>query len=426
MNLLLLLLSFIILTNLNLATSSEGENIINILQLTDIHLDRLYQVGSPNNCKFGTEIGTLCCHSYNIPLDPWKPAKEYGDFNCDAPHKLVYETFNWIKNNIDIQVIFWTGDNVNHHDFFQSTSSNLQLISNLTNEIKLHFPKAILIPVIGNHDMYPIDQFNSDLEIYKFTLYELSKIWNITNESFLKYGFYSINFFNTKLIVINNLIWDNYNFIGRLSNDSEIQWNWLKNEINNGGLLIGHIPPTSSESTDFYSDNFEKLIIDKVKYSFFGHTHNDEYFMVKNNSIGFISPSLVPLRRYPGFRVYQYNTTSNEIVNYQNYYLNLTEINKNGINYTISPGRKGKRINYKLLYDFKKEYNIKSNENIITLFNTLTYNMIKNDTLFKIYCKNYYNGYEDMINKNCKIENKKEFLCDILVISNKERKNCVI
>lgn len=427
MNLLLFsLVSFITLT---------CSNLINILQLTDIHLDRLYQVGAPNNCKFGTKIGTLCCHSYNIPLDPWKPAKEYGDFNCDAPYKLVYETLEWIKNNIDIQIIFWTGDNINHHDFFQSTSSNLKLISNLTNEIKLNFPKVMLIPVIGNHDMYPIDQFNSNLEIYKFSLYELSKIWNITNNYFLKYGFYSIDFFNTRLIVLNNLIWDNYNFVGRLNNDSSIQWHWLENEIkncNNSILIIGHIPPTSSESTDLYSDNFETLMTkykNKIKYSFFGHTHNDEYFLIKNEmnettSIGFMAPSLVPLHRYPGFRVYQYNITSNEIINYQDYYLNLTKINafSSHEGYKLSASREG----YKLLYDFKKEYNINGNENIITSFNILTYNMIKNDTLFKLYCKNYYNGYEDMINKNCQIENKKRFLCDILIISNRKRKDCVI
>ena len=48
--------------------------------------------------------------------------------------------------------------------------------------------------------------------------------------------------------------------------------------------------------------------------------------------------------------------------------------------------------------------------------------MIKKDTLFNIYCKNYYSGY----NTKDRCKNKKGFLCDILYVSNRERKNCVI
>ena len=61
-----------------------------------------------------------------------------------------------------------------------------------------------------------------------------------------------------------------------------------------------------------------------------------------------------------------------------------------------------KQVKYKLLYDFRNEYEITPS---INNFNKLTYDMIKNDTLFNMYCKNYYSGYG--IKERC--INKKEF-----------------
>jgi hypothetical protein len=390
-------------------------NAINILHISDIHYDHLYKEGTPNNCKFGTEIGTLCCKEYNIPLEPYQPAGEFGDYNCDSPFKLINETLKWIKENLKVDVIFWLGDSVNHHDFLQSPDTNLKIVSEITDLFKFYLPNATLIPVIGNHEMWIIDQFSSQSKLHQYMLKELSIMWNITDETFLKYGFYSRDFFSIKLIILNSVIWDNYNFIGNLTNDSIIQWEWLENELkisNKPVWIIAHIPPTSSESTDFFSDNFENLMNkykSKISYSFYGHTHNDEYFLVKDKNssigVGFIGPSLVPLKRNSAFRIYQYDKS--EIINYQNYYLNLIETNLT------------KQVKYELLYDFKKEYGINLSVNN---FNKLTYDMIKNDTLFNMYCKNYYSGYG--IKERC--NNKKEFLCDILYVSNNERKNCVI
>lgn len=380
------------------STSSE---IINILHIADIHYDQLYNEGSPNNCKFGTDIGTLCCHRYNIPLEPFQLAGKFGDFNCDTPFNLIKGTFEWIKNNIKINVIFYGGDSVNHHDFLQSEKSNIQIISTITNEINYHFPNITLIPIIGNHDFYPIDQFSST--IHSNMLTELSKIWNINDPSFLKYGFYTRDFYNIKLIIINSVIWDIHN----LFNDSlSIQFEWLKNEIKKEDKkiwIIGHTPPSSHETINLFSDNFEKIINGNVEYSFWYHTHNDEYF-ITNNSVGFIMPSVIPLRHYSAFRIYQYNTSNNQLLNYQNYYMNLTEVNEKG------------KVEYKLLYDFKDQYQIKLN-NLKELVN----NMIKNDTLFKIYCNNYYSGYP--LNR-CDLKYKKNYICDILYVSNSERKNC--
>lgn len=416
MNFLIFLLFFLY----TLTTSK----IINILHITDIHYDQLYNEGSPNNCKFGTDVGTLCCHKYNIPLNPFQPAGKFGDFYCDTPLNLIKGTFEWIKNNINIDTIFYGGDSVNHHDFIQSENSNLQIISTITREIKLNFPNITFFPVIGNHDFYPIDQFSS--KYHSYMLNQLSKMWNINDPSFRKYGFYVRQFYNIKIIVLNSVIWNIHNIMGNLSDDSEIQYQWLKNEISSLDIekniknstnpknptnskiwIIGHIPPSSHESVELFSDNYEKIINNKVEYSFWYHTHTDEYF-ITNNSIGFITPSLVPLEHYSAFRVYQFNTSDSQILNYQNYYMNLTEVNIKG------------KVEYKLLYDFKERYQMELNRNN---FKDLAYNMLKNDTLFKTYCNNYYSGYP--LNK-CDLKYRKFYICDILYVSYIERSKCKI
>ena len=199
------------------------------------------------------------------------------------------------------------GDSVNHHDFLQTPDTNLKIVFEITELFKFYLPNATLIPVIGNHEMWIIDQFSSQSKLHQYMLKELSIMWNITDETFLKYGFYTRDLDSTKLIILNSVIWDNYNFIGNLTNDSIIQWEWLENELkisNKPVWIIAHIPPTSSESTDFFSDNFEKLMNkykSKISYSFYGHTHNDEYFLVKDSKntsigVGFIGPSIVPLK----------------------------------------------------------------------------------------------------------------------------------
>ena len=36
---------------------------------------------------------------------------------CDIPRHSVNETFKWIAENIKPDIIFWTGDNIDHDVF---------------------------------------------------------------------------------------------------------------------------------------------------------------------------------------------------------------------------------------------------------------------------------------------------------------------
>lgn len=64
---------------LTLLTLCKGEIVV---QLSDIHLDTLYQVGAPTHCWFDVE-GLPCCRNSSIAKIPSGHASSWGDLNCD-------------------------------------------------------------------------------------------------------------------------------------------------------------------------------------------------------------------------------------------------------------------------------------------------------------------------------------------------------
>ena len=93
------------------------------LHISDIHSDLEYSPGSPTHCV-GGKLGLRCCRKYDIPLYGSHPASPWGSYNCDTPMSLVESTFEWIKENLYLDVIIWTGDSVDHHDIGQTWEKN--------------------------------------------------------------------------------------------------------------------------------------------------------------------------------------------------------------------------------------------------------------------------------------------------------------
>jgi hypothetical protein len=366
-----------------------------MLHITDIHYDPQYTVGSPNNCVTIPGIG--CCRNDSIPLDPWNPAGQYGDFNCDSPLSLLNATLYWISINIpNIDIILWTGDTVHHHSFKQSIDANFNLIKTTTLMFKQYLPNSTLIPVLGNHDTWPIDQFASGG--YSKYLYELASIWNLKfSKEFMQFGLYTVNI-NPSLIIINLncLLWDSNNLLFN-SFDAEFQLNWLKYQLSlsrknkQNVWIVGHVPPGRNEFIQPYNDIFTDLLFEYrnvIVSTFWGHTHKDS-FLANNYTIGFIAPSFMPDQHYPIFRIYEYDVLG-IISNYHQY---------------VSPFIS----TYKHVYSMKEYYNINDLSNN-SLYN-LAINIYKNDTYFDAYYKNMYIGAKlPECNRVC----KQDIRCSIL------------
>ena len=116
------------------------------------------------------------------------------------------------------------------------------------------------------------------------------------------------------------------------------QMQWLTDTLNqsrsNGKnvLILGHIPPGGGESTSLYNDWFLSVLgnnTDIIQASFFGHSHNDQFYLFDNKKItpSLISPSLLPDSRDPCFRIYEYDSASGKIIDYTQYCIDMEVTN---------------------------------------------------------------------------------------------------
>lgn len=365
-----------------------------IMQITDTHLDLGYIPGSPAHCLLGG-TGLGCCHSHNIPIPPYRSASPWGDFNCDSPIKLLNLSIAMSKeiHGSYVDYILWTGDSPSHHDFAQSITQNLEAIYDNTALLKYYFPDVQVIPAIGNHDTWPIDQMAAPPK-NAYILNNISNMWRGKNwipanqQKLFNYGgYYRLDLTNNvSALVLNTLYYDrdNLEIIGQTNIAN--QNTWLQNELhsalenNRKVWLIGHIFPGAPEALDSYTlwmknivCNYSNVIVNQ----FWGHTHTDQFkiYNCSNNikSHLYIAPSIVPDKHNPSVRFYQYNRNTFELINYEQYWLNLTRVIK-----------KKQPEPFQLLYSAKNTYQL-DNLNSTSWFK-LANKIYNNATIRNRYC----------------------------------------
>ncbi len=136
-------------------------NTINVLHLSDWHLDPRFDIGSEANCT-----SHLCCRPGatnndldTTALDPSLPASRFGALLCDSPPDLALSAFTSMPQFFDMSNIsfsIFTGDIVSH-DLDDALS---QAYVEYEEEITYRTFKAALrdVPLyatLGNHDSFP-------------------------------------------------------------------------------------------------------------------------------------------------------------------------------------------------------------------------------------------------------------------------------
>ena len=139
----------------------EEPDTYNIVQITDWHIDFKYQEGANKNC-----LNEICCHFSNgIAEREADKARKYGELKCDLPYIAAEKQIEVLsKMNETIDLILWTGDSLSHDIFSTTAEEPMQIIANLSSLIRKYFPDVPVVPVLGNHDYYPVNYFdvNSD------------------------------------------------------------------------------------------------------------------------------------------------------------------------------------------------------------------------------------------------------------------------
>lgn len=370
-----------------------------LLHITDAHIDVDYSPGSPTKCVLGS-TGLGCCRKYDIPLSGYRPASPWGEKTCDAPPQLLNQTLAWIKDNLPlggIDAILYGGDSVGHHDITQGYQRNVNTANLVTNMFRQHFPSTPFLPNQGNHDTYPIDQVLP--EIGKNFRRHLADGWNhsIGTEAsnlFAERGYYSYPL-NSRVTVVSmsSILYDSHNLfkIHPHPDDPQVVWfDQLLSEARQNSshlLLLGHIFPGAGESTPKFNAWLTKILQenqDVLHNGIFGHSHSDQWVIIPPNAtnitrppaVALVTPSMMPDQRDPSFRIYKYRRSTGELVDYQQYYVDLES--------TISQNQ----VQVRFDYSFQQEYQKPdlSGNSLWELYHTMNYCPQVADR----YCRHYW------------------------------------
>lgn len=327
-------------------------SLLKMIQITDIHFDQNYVENGTIYCDM-----PLCCHEKISNYSRIKSGKFGGEKHCDTNLNLL-KSFVQAAYDLEPDFIIWTGDNA-EHDNWNSTQENIytstETIKGYIDEV---FQNSIKIyPVIGNHEVYPNDLWKSGDEyifenyanIYKDYFFEEQAY-----ETFRKYGYYTEKHPNSNLriVALNCLYCDSVNYHHLSTNHTEAkkEFIWLENvlrqaEIDNEYVYILDHFPINGEFTLVECSKRLRAIFDRFDYIirgyFSGHNHLDDIAPVKRYfeprpiiNINYIAPSLTANEQdgiFPSFRQYYIDSNTKQVIDYDQYRLNLTDANLKGV-----------------------------------------------------------------------------------------------
>ncbi|KAL1496920.1 hypothetical protein ABEB36_007972 [Hypothenemus hampei] len=419
--------------------ANDDTEFVQILQLTDVHVDPLYAPGSNSQCS-----EPLCCES-GIPDDIDKAAGYWADYDvCDMPwHTMenVLDTINQINENLNY--IYFTGDIVSHRSWDTSKKNNTETIKQFLGALEKNFPNKTVFPILGNHEPHPADTYspesvdkNSNVSS-QWVLDLVAEEWsrwlpNDTQTTIKKGGYYTVLVKpGFRIIALNSNVCFRFNFwLVFENNDTYDQLKWLVDVLSqaekNGEKvhLLSHVPT----SDDFYSCSavwsreLTKIILrfsDTITAQFNGHTHSDEFKLYFNSSkvksVAYNGASFTTfVGNNPNYRVYQVDSKNLTVTDYSEYVFNVTA--------TIASSSPPKW--YKL-YSFKDAYDLPD----LTLdsLGTLYAQMISNNTdnqMVDLYYR-YRSRDSDPINeKGCDLKCKQYLVCLVSAADTTESMSC--
>ena len=335
--------------NKNREKINKNKGIIKILQVSDLHYDLHYSEDAITNCGL-----PLCCRDKAQSIDKSKSGYFGYVGKCDLS-KNLFNSFVDKAYEIKPDFIIWTGDNA-PHDTWKSKKvgqdDTYQVTEIIRDSLDKKFQHKIPIyPILGNHEIYPNDEFDEkQIDFYEKMAKIYKKYLNKdAYNTFKKYGYYTMKHLNTniRIVAINCLLCDtwNYNLINSNKKSTKLMFKWLENVLLEAErkkeyvYILNHFPLTGSFSLEECTKRFIALF-DRFEYTirgiFSGHTHKDDigpvyrYFNRKKiTNLNYISPSLTPFPNVqPSFRVYEVDYITKEIIDYVQYRFDLNKSNK--------------------------------------------------------------------------------------------------
>jgi sphingomyelin phosphodiesterase len=144
----------------NIVPEPSGKT-INVLHLSDWHLDPRYDIGSEANCS-----QYLCCRPYTTNTDLCTnagnasvPASRFGYLYCDSPPDLALSSFASMPSFFEpsnVSFAIFTGDIVSHDRDDQLSRAYIEYEEKVTYQtFKAQMKNTPIYATLGNHDSLP-------------------------------------------------------------------------------------------------------------------------------------------------------------------------------------------------------------------------------------------------------------------------------
>ena len=303
---------------------APSKKLLNVLHISDFHLDSRYDIGSEANC---TEY--MCCRPYstNAELRSSKenasiPASRFGNYLCDSPPDLALSAFHSMPhffNVSDLAFTVFTGDLVSHDHDSRLSRAYVAYEEEISYKVFDTFLPRPVYATLGNHDSMPrgfntpniINPNSTDSgdNALSWNYDLISTLWQTygwlpsTDAHIVSthYGAYSTmhpSLPNLRIISLNSdLSWyrgNIFNFINSTNPEPSGILTWLADELtraeanNERVWLIAHVPPgydakdsMRNPSALFYSI-INRFSPHTIAGLFFGHTHQDQIQLFYN------------------------------------------------------------------------------------------------------------------------------------------------
>ncbi|XP_054015679.1 acid sphingomyelinase-like phosphodiesterase 3a isoform X1 [Hylaeus anthracinus] len=325
--------------------------------ITDIHYDPKYSTqGNAASMCWNTRSSS---DTERIRLDK-KLAGEFGDYSCDSPWALIESAASAMASHRGggIEFVLWTGDALTR-TAGMSAELRLQCLRNLTDLLSRTFKEQFVFPALGHDEGVSFEQ--------------LAVVWSQwlpqeALDTFQTAGYYTIEQRSEKyrIIFLNTNLWLNTPYNRNLEQRTDSiatdgtpdpfdQWKWFESTLDSARrkketvYIVGHTPPGVDEResgalvlSETHNAKYLRLVssnADIIRGQFFGHWHSDTYRVVYGDTgqpvswimmAPSISPSTPGGPNNPGVRLYKFETSTGQVLDYTQYYLDLPEANKNG------------------------------------------------------------------------------------------------
>ena len=350
--------------------------------MSDLHLDPRYAVSAEANCT-----ANLCCRANNPNpnvIGVSLPASAYGSFACDSPYDLALAALESVgpltgtcspgeksrrkdHSGSSLGWTIYTGDLTSHDPQNQLSDLYNDYAEFSIYSMFKHFLTGPVFATLGNHDTSSVamdapNNLPGNLSTqFSWNYDHVAGLWlhdgwispEAAAQARTHYGGYSVkNHFGLRIISFNTDFWYRSNFltfINATNGDNSGVFSWIIDELQAAEdcgervWIIGHVlsgwdgTNPIPNPTDFFYQIVERYSPHVIANVFFGHTHEDFFFLYYANNATSISestvlntawvgPSITPLTNLnSGYRMYEVDTGDFSIYEAYTFYSNVSE-----------------------------------------------------------------------------------------------------